>query len=82
MSAMVRPGTLRALPVWRGFDGVFERNPTQKVTVGCLIAVAAVSAAEAQEQPLPPVTGRPVRTRSVSAAVADASPAVKPLSGA
>ncbi|MGA8649137.1 MAG: TonB-dependent receptor plug domain-containing protein [Xanthobacteraceae bacterium] len=53
---MVRPGTLRALPVWCGFDGVFERNPTQKVTVGCLIAVAAVSAAEAQEQPLPPVT--------------------------
>ncbi|MGO9048830.1 MAG: TonB-dependent receptor [Xanthobacteraceae bacterium] len=56
MSGMVRPGTLRALPVWCGFDGVFERNPTQKVTVGCLIAVAAVSAAEAQEQPLPPVT--------------------------
>ncbi len=56
MSGMVRPGTLRALPVWCAFDGVFERNPTQKVTVGCLIAVAAVSAAEAQEQPLPPVT--------------------------
>ena len=56
MSGMVRPGTLRALPVWCGFDGVFERNPTQKVTVGCLIAVAAMSGAEAQEQPLPPVT--------------------------
>ena len=56
MSGMVRPGTLRALPVWCAFDGVFEGNATQKVTVGCLIAVAAMSGAEAQEQPLPPVT--------------------------
>ena len=37
-------------------DGVFESNSTQKVTVGCLIAVAAMGGAEAQEQPLPPVT--------------------------
>src|ERR1700761_3494491 len=57
---VLRPSTLRALPasarVRLGFDGIFESNPTQKVTVGCLIAVAAMGAAEAQEQPLPPVT--------------------------
>jgi catecholate siderophore receptor len=55
MSGMLRPGTLRGLPLY-GFEGVFESNPTQKVTVGCLIAVAAMTGAEAQEQPLPPVT--------------------------
>jgi catecholate siderophore receptor len=52
---MLRPGTLRGLPLY-GFEGVFESNPRQKVTVGCLIAVAAMTGAEAQEQPLPPVT--------------------------
>jgi catecholate siderophore receptor len=56
---VLRPGTLRALPasarVRLGFDGIFE-NPTQKVTVGCLIAVAAIGGAEAQEKTLPPVT--------------------------
>ncbi|MFZ0115139.1 MAG: TonB-dependent receptor plug domain-containing protein, partial [Xanthobacteraceae bacterium] len=52
---VLRPDTLRVLPGLRSFDGVLE-NPTQKVTVGCLIAVAAMGSAEAQEQSLPPVT--------------------------
>ena len=34
----------------------FDGNPTRKVTVGCLIAVASISGAEAQQSPLPPVT--------------------------
>ena len=55
MSGMSRPGTLRGLPLY-GLEGAFVSNPTQKVTVGCLIAVAAMTGAEAQEQPLPPVT--------------------------
>ena len=57
---VLRPSTLRALPtsarVRLGFDGIFESSSTQKVTVGCLIAVAAIGVADAQEQPLPPVT--------------------------
>ncbi len=54
---VLRPGTLRVLPGVRSFDGAIESNPTQKITVGCLIAVAAMgSSAEAQEQSLPPVT--------------------------
>ena len=54
---VLRPGTLRVLPGVRSFDGVIEGNPTQKITVGCLIAVAAMgTSAEAQEQTLPPVT--------------------------
>jgi catecholate siderophore receptor len=56
MSGMLQPRTLRGFPVLHGLDGVFDGNPTQRVTVGCLIAVAAVTGAEAQEQPLPPVT--------------------------
>src|SRR4029079_554087 len=52
----LRPSTLRGVPTLRSFEGVFESNPGQAVTVGCLIAVAAVGGAEAQEQPLPPVT--------------------------
>jgi catecholate siderophore receptor len=55
-SDVLRPSTLRALPGGRSFDGVFESSSTQKVTVGCLIAVAAMGGAEAQEQSLPPVT--------------------------
>src|SRR3984957_996366 len=56
MGEMLRPATLRGFPALRGLEGVFESNPTQKVTVGCLMAVAAMPGAEAQEQPLPPVT--------------------------
>jgi catecholate siderophore receptor len=54
--SVFRPGTLRALAGLRSVDGVFESSSTQKVTVGCLIAVAAMGGAEAQEQSLPPVT--------------------------
>jgi catecholate siderophore receptor len=56
MNGVLCPSTLRGVPAFRGFDGVFESNPGQKVTVGCLIAVAAVGGAEAQDKPLPPVT--------------------------
>ena len=34
----------------------FDGNPTRKVTVSCLIAVASISGAEAQQSPLPQVT--------------------------
>jgi catecholate siderophore receptor len=55
-SGVLRPSTLRALPGLRSIDEVLENSATQKVTVGCLIAVAAMGSAEAQEQSLPPVT--------------------------
>jgi catecholate siderophore receptor len=54
--SVFRPGTLRALAGLRSVDGIFESSSTQKVTVGCLIAVAAMGGAEAQEQSLSPVT--------------------------
>jgi catecholate siderophore receptor len=56
MDGMLLPRTLRRVPALRNFDGVFDGNATQKVTVGCLIAVAAMGGADAQEQTLPPVT--------------------------
>jgi catecholate siderophore receptor len=56
MNIVLRPSTLRGVPALRGFDGVLESNPGQKVTVGCLIAMAAVGGSEAQEKPLPAVT--------------------------
>ena len=56
MNVVLRPSSLRALPGKSQLDFLLENNPTQKVTVGCLIAVAAMTAADAQEQPLPPVT--------------------------
>jgi catecholate siderophore receptor len=56
MNGILRPGSLRAFAGIGQFGGAAERNATHKVTVGCLMAVASVSAAEAQEQPLPPVT--------------------------
>ena len=55
-SGVLRPSTLRALPGLRSIDEVLENSATQKLTVGCLIAVAAMGSAEAQEQSLPPVT--------------------------
>ena len=55
-SGVLRPSTLRAVPGLRSFDEVLESSSTQKITVGCLIAVAAMGGAEAQEQTLPPVT--------------------------
>jgi catecholate siderophore receptor len=56
MGVVLRPNSLRVLPGLSQLDAVLENGPTQKVTVGCLIAVAAMTGAEAQEQPLPPVT--------------------------
>jgi catecholate siderophore receptor len=56
MGIVLRPDSLRAFAGMNRLDGVLEGNPTQKVTVGCLIAMAAMTGAEAQEQPLPPVT--------------------------
>ncbi|MGA7788092.1 MAG: TonB-dependent siderophore receptor, partial [Xanthobacteraceae bacterium] len=49
------PSTLRSLgaPIFLG--DALDGNPGRKITVGCLIAVASISAAKAQ-QPLPPVT--------------------------
>jgi catecholate siderophore receptor len=52
---VLRPDTLRVLP-GRSFENFLDRNSLQRVTVGCLIAVATDGGAEAQEQKLPPVT--------------------------
>ena len=38
------------------FNDVFDGKTGRKVTVGCLIAVASISGAEAQQSSLPPVT--------------------------
>jgi catecholate siderophore receptor len=56
MGMELRPSSLRAVPRMYERYVVLDGGATQKVSVGCLIAVAAMSAAEAQEQPLPPVT--------------------------
>ena len=56
MNIVLRPSTLRSIPALSGFDGIFESNPGQKVTVGCLIAVAAMAARKRKSKPLPPVT--------------------------
>jgi catecholate siderophore receptor len=55
-TGVLRPGSLRALVGAAGLEGRFESGATRRVSVGCLIAIASVTAAEAQEQPLPPVT--------------------------
>ncbi len=56
MNGVLRPVSLRAFAGAGLFDAAFEGKTRRKVSVGCLIAVASVTAAEAQEQPLPPVT--------------------------
>ncbi len=56
MSVVLRPNSLRGYVAIGRLEAALENGPTQKVTVGCLIAVAAMGGAEAQEQPLPPVT--------------------------
>ncbi len=56
MSIVLRPNSLRGFAAVGRLEAALEHGPTQKVTVGCLIAVAAMSGAEAQEQALPPVT--------------------------
>jgi catecholate siderophore receptor len=56
MKGLWRPESLRALVGGGQFGAGGEHGASRNVTVGCLMAVASVSAAEAQEQPLPPVT--------------------------
>jgi catecholate siderophore receptor len=57
----IRPYSLRAYtPAANILSTAFDSQSTRKVTVGCLIAVASISGAEAQQQqPLPPVTVNP-----------------------
>ena len=68
MSSLKAPLSLRPLTTGDLIGDVLDSNSTRKVTVGCLIAVASISGAEAQQQPLPPVT--------VEAPVARKKPAV------
>jgi len=56
MSAVKTPRTLRSFIAIELIDGALDNSPTRKVTVGCLIAVASITGAEAQQSPLPPVT--------------------------
>lgn len=56
MSGVLRPQSLRTLVGVGRLASGFEGNATHKASVGCLIALASITAAEAQEQPLPPVT--------------------------
>ena len=56
MGVVLRPASLRAVVGMSRLEGAWDGSATQKVTVGCLIAVASVAGAEAQEQALPPVT--------------------------
>jgi len=50
------PRSLRSWIGARRVEEALDTNATRKVTVGCLIAVASLTSAEAQEQPLAPVT--------------------------
>jgi catecholate siderophore receptor len=56
MTGMKAPRTLRTFDNGVLFNEVFDGKTGRKVTVGCLIAVASISGAEAQQSPLPPVT--------------------------
>jgi catecholate siderophore receptor len=56
MSSSKTPRSLRSSIAVELISDALDSNPARKVTVGCLIAVASISAAEAQQQPLPPVT--------------------------
>ena len=56
MTGMKAPSTLRTFENGVLFNEVFDSKTGRKVTVGCLIAVASISGAEAQQSPLPPVT--------------------------
>jgi catecholate siderophore receptor len=50
------PVSLRSRLATDVFQTALDPTPGRKVTVGCLIAVASISAAEAQQAPLAPVT--------------------------
>ena len=56
MTGMKAPRTLRTFDNGVLFNEVFDGKTGRKVTVGCIIAVASISGAEAQQSPLPPVT--------------------------
>jgi catecholate siderophore receptor len=56
MGSVKTPRSLRAFIAIESINGAREGTPTRKVTVGCLIAVASIGGAEAQQAPLPPVT--------------------------
>jgi catecholate siderophore receptor len=55
MGSVKAPRSLRSFIASDFINEVVEGNPTRKVTVGCLIAVASITGAEAQT-PLAPVT--------------------------
>jgi catecholate siderophore receptor len=60
MGKTIRPYSLRFSAPVEAMYGALDSHATRKVTVGCLIAVASISGAEAQQQqPLPPVTVNP-----------------------
>jgi catecholate siderophore receptor len=68
VTGIKKPATLRSVP--GRSEGSIDSSATRKVTVGCLIAVASIAGAEAQESTLPPVTvdapvarKRPVATK-------------------
>ena len=56
MSSSKAPPSLRPFIAGELISDALDSNATRKVTVGCLIAVASISGAEAQQPPLPPVT--------------------------
>ena len=56
MNGVLRPVSLRSLASAGRQESGLGSSTTRKVSVGCLIAIASVAVAEAQEQPLPPVT--------------------------
>jgi catecholate siderophore receptor len=56
MSAIKAPRSLRGIDTGDLFNEIFDAKTGRKVTIGCLVAVASVTGAEAQQSPLPPVT--------------------------
>jgi catecholate siderophore receptor len=56
MGGIKTPRSLRPFIAIETINGALEGTPTRKVTVGCLIAVASIGGAEAQQGTLPPVT--------------------------
>jgi catecholate siderophore receptor len=78
MGTVSAPRSLRAFITARPRDDYADGNAVRKVTVGCLIAVASITGAEAQQapapaagagpqQPLPPVTVEPPTPRRKAA---------------
>ncbi len=55
MGGVIVPRSLRSLIAAGRIEDALGSNATRKATVGCLVAVASITGAEAQEQALPPV---------------------------